>query len=105
MTDADGQVVWTQEIGAIEAGEGSVTWDGSTTSGGTAEEGDYTFTIEAQDESGNEVVVETLIQGTVDGMSFESGSPTPYVDGIQIDLGDIIEVMSIDPSEEEQENS
>ncbi len=105
VTDEDGTVVWTEELGELDAGDGEYTWDGSTTTGTTAEEGEYTFSIDATDASGDEVPVQTLVQGTIDGMSFEDGSPTPYVDGIKVELGDIIEVMTSSQEEEEESSS
>lgn len=105
ITDEDGEVVYTEELGALEEGEGSVTWNGQTTSGETAAEGEYTFTIEAEDADGEEVTVDTLVKGEIDGMSFETGTPVPSIGGVDIELGDILEVSSGEAEDEEEEGS
>ncbi len=91
ITNADGSVVYTEELGGLDEGEGSYTWDGSTISG-IAEEGDYTFTITGTDTAGDDVEITALIAGVIDGMSFEEGTPTPSIEGIDLSLGDIIRV-------------
>lgn len=96
ITDEDGNVVYTGPMGSLESGEGTWTWDGRTSTGGQAEEGTYTFTIEATDTDGNEVGVDTLITGTVDSMSYDTGTPVPTIDGIEVSLGDILRVETPD---------
>jgi flagellar basal-body rod modification protein FlgD len=90
ITDEDGTVVWSGDIGALDEGEGSYVWDGTDTTGVQAGAGEYTFSITATDASGDTVTVESLVQGEIDQMSFEEGVAAPTVDGIPIDLGDII---------------
>lgn len=98
ITDSDGDVVYSGDIGGLEEGEGSWTWDGTTADGTTAPEGDYTFTITGADSDGDPVAVTGLIQGTVDEMDYSSGSPVPTVDGIAVQIGDILRVDGEDPS-------
>ena len=93
ITDESGKVVHTAELGSLPYGDGSYTWDGSAISG-TAEEGTYTFSISAQDKNGDPVEVATLIEGEIDGMSFETGSPEPSIDGVPLALGDIVHVST-----------
>ncbi len=96
ITDSDGTVVYSGELGALDAGEGSWTWDGTGLDGEQLDEGDYSFSITAEDANGDEVEVTELLKGTVDGMSYETGTPVPSIDGITVDLGDIIEVRAGD---------
>ena len=98
VTDDSGKVVYTEDLGAISAGRGSIEWDGSTISG-LAEEGDYTFTVTATGEGAAEVEIQTLVTGEIDGMDFSSGSPVPSIQGVDITLGDIINVRI--PGEDE----
>ncbi len=92
ITDADGSVVWTGEIGAVEEGEGSWTWDGTTTDGEPAPEGTYTFSVTGTDASEEAVELTELIVGTVDEMDFSSGSAQPTVGGVTIGVGDILRI-------------
>lgn len=93
ITNADGTVVFSADIGAQEAGEGSYTWDGKDQDGQLVADGDYTFSITATDTNGSEVSVETLIEGTIDQMSFETGSAAPSVEGVDITMGDIVRLI------------
>lgn len=96
ITDADGSVVFSGDIGAEGAGEGSYTWDGKDQDGQLVADGDYTFTLSATDVNGDEVAVESLIQGTVDEMSFDTGSAMPSVNGVDITMGDIVRLVEAD---------
>jgi flagellar basal-body rod modification protein FlgD len=101
VTDESGSVVWSDALGSLEAGEGTISWDGSTISGETAEAGQYTFTIDGYDSDGDDVEVTELLHGEIDGMSFDTGTPVPSIDGINIDLGDILEVLTSSDNDEE----
>lgn len=107
ITDEDGNVVASVAMGSLAEGEGTVTWNGQTTSGATAEEGVYSFEIEAADTDGDEVTVYSMVSGVVDTMNYESGTPVPEIDGVEIELGEIIRVVepdtSADASEDEED--
>lgn len=98
VTDADGHVVWSGEMGQLAEGEGSYTWDGTDTSGAPVAAGDYTFTVTASDVNGATVEVTELVEGLIDQMSFEEGSALPTIDGVPIDLGDIVRLSTADPA-------
>lgn len=89
VTDSTGKVVYTESLGSISEGRGSFEWDG-TTIGGTAAAGDYSFSVTAVGTEG--VEIQTLVTGEIDGMDFSSGSPVPSINGVDIELGDIIDV-------------
>ncbi len=93
ITNSSGTVVYSGEIGAEAAGEGTYTWDGKDQSGQLVADGDYTFTVSGSDVNGNDVSVQTLIQGTVDEMSFATGSAAPSVNGVDIAMGDIVRLV------------
>lgn len=102
ITDDSGKVVYTEDLGAINAGRGSVDWDGATIAG-LAEEGEYTFSVTARGEGSESVEIQTLVTGEIDGMDFSSGSPVPSIQGVEITLGDIINVRI--PGEDEPEEA
>ncbi len=89
ITDADGTVVFSGDLGTLQAGDGTWTWDGKNLDGQACEEGDYTFTITGTDANGEEVAVTEKIYGTIDGMDLSSGSPLLTVDGVPIELSAI----------------
>lgn len=94
VTNEDGEVVSTVDIGAIEEGEGAYTWDGRDDDGNQLPEGDYSFSFTATDAEGNDVDVAELLVGTIDEMDYSSGMPLPSVDGALISLGDIIRLTN-----------
>jgi flagellar basal-body rod modification protein FlgD len=101
IKDEDGNVVASISLGALSEGEGSYTWNGETTSGAVAEEGIYTFEIEATDTDGDEVTVYSMVSGVVDTMNYESGTPVPEIDGVEVELGEIIRVVESTDSAEQ----
>ncbi len=102
VMNAEGRVVYNGEIGGLDAGRGSWVWDGKTIGGGTAPTGEYSFRVSARDRNGDTVEVLELVRGEIDGMSFETGSPIPSIKGVEIDLGDVLEVFSPGSSDDEE---
>ena len=92
ILDADGKVVAREELSGIASGEGSWRWDGKDIHGAPVPEGTYTVSINAADELGNPVTVQNLLKGTVNEMSYATGAPVPYVDGIEISISEILRV-------------
>jgi flagellar basal-body rod modification protein FlgD len=86
----DGSVVWSGDAGALEAGDGTVTWPGVDTSGAPVPEGDYTFAITAFDENGDPIDVEERMAGVIDQMDYSTGAPMPSIDGASFAIGDIL---------------
>ncbi len=81
ISDSSGTVVHTQKLGAQEAGVFNVSWDGTTDSGTTAEDGTYKFTVTAT-QGGTAVSAEALQFGGVYGL-IRSGSE------FLLDLGEL----------------
>ncbi len=89
ITNEDGVVVASKDIGAIPAGDGSWTWDGKDQNGDVCPEGDYTFTVEAKDVNGDAVEVTEQMVGRIDGMDLSSGSPMLTIDGVPVELASV----------------
>lgn len=92
--DADGQLVWTTTMGPNDGGSQSVSWDGSMTGGGTAEDGTYTFEVVAQDAEGNGVDTETRIIGRVDEMDYSDGTPRLSIRGVPVAVANILRLTA-----------
>jgi flagellar basal-body rod modification protein FlgD len=90
IKDADGNVVWSGDLGSVDAGEGSYTWDGKDQDGQVVAEGEYTATVTGTNASGEESTATGLLYGTVTGMDYSSGSPEPSIDGVTVAIGDIV---------------
>lgn len=92
ILDEEGKVVSREEIDGFPKGESSWSWDGKDVHGVQADEGHYTVSLTAYDQNGNPMEVSNLLKGTVNEMSYASGAPVPYVDGIEITIGSILKV-------------
>ena len=92
ITDADGKVVAREELNGIASGEGSWRWDGKDVHGAPVPEGTFTVSINAADDLGNPVTVQNLLKGTVNEMSYATGAPVPFVDGVEISIAEILRV-------------
>jgi flagellar basal-body rod modification protein FlgD len=92
ITNTDGQVVYSGDMGALAEGDGSWTWDGKDMDGQTVPDGDYSFAIEGTDADGNSIAVDGRILGTVEGMDLSTGTPLLTVNGVTIDLSAILSV-------------
>jgi len=103
--DDDGNVVYSEELGAIEEGEGSWTWDGTDQDGNQLEEGDYTWSITAENAEGDTVAVTELVIGTIDEMDYSSGSPQPSIGGVTVDIGAILRLTTADASSDTSDDT
>jgi flagellar basal-body rod modification protein FlgD len=94
--DDTGGIVWSGEAGALEAGPGTLSWDGTDASGNKVPEGTYTFTISGFDAAGEPIDVEERITGTITEMDYSTGAPSPSIDGIVVLMSDILSLTAGD---------
>jgi flagellar basal-body rod modification protein FlgD len=74
IVDAQGNTVFTQDT-TLEAGTFGYVWDGKTSTGATAPEGQYTIKINAKDVSGQGVTVSTQFSGVVEAVDLSGSQP------------------------------
>jgi flagellar basal-body rod modification protein FlgD len=104
ITDEDGKVVRSEELGAMDTGEHSWDWDGTNVHGNMMGEGTYTMSVTATNNNGDEVEIFTMLRGEVDGMSYATGVPIPSVDGTDVGIGDIIRLESYQTDAEAEDD-
>jgi flagellar basal-body rod modification protein FlgD len=92
VTDEDGKMVAREELEGVAAGDGSWMWDGKDIHGVQVPEGKYTISITAFDMNGNPLDVGSVIKGTINEMSYETGAPIPFIDGVEVTMGSILRV-------------
>jgi flagellar basal-body rod modification protein FlgD len=80
VTDAAGQVVWSQAAPDLSAGQHAFDWDGSTLAGGKVTAGTYTLKVTANDSNLQAMSPQVFVQGVVTGVSSNSS-------GTQLNLG------------------
>jgi flagellar basal-body rod modification protein FlgD len=91
--DKDGTLVRTMTETGVESGDTQMTWDGTDDSGATLAAGTYSFAVEAEDASGAAVTSSTFLFGTVEGVRFTASGTVFVVDGREIPLANILEIL------------
>lgn len=92
ITDPNGKIVRTIDLGAHAAGTVDVTWDGRDDHGTPMQPGDYTITVNAVDANRQPVAVEQRGHAVVGGISFESGVPQLLIGSQKVKMSSVIEV-------------
>ena len=93
IKDTNGKVVQTGTT-TLTAGDQTYSWDGKTSTGSTAPEGEYTITVDAKDLAGTAITVKTEISGVVDGVDFSTAVPTLLIGAIKVPLDRVKSVKS-----------
>jgi flagellar basal-body rod modification protein FlgD len=88
IRDKNGNEIIT-ETKALDAGNQTYSWDGRTSTGLPAPEGDYTITVTARDVSGQSVSVKTEISGRVDSVDMAGDQPVLMLGGIRVPLPNV----------------
>ena len=86
------QLVRTLKVGAMEAGNQHVAWDGLSNRGTMAPAGGYEFEVVAKDARNRPVPASPLRTGIVTGVVFSGTRPRLEVNGEKVDLSDITHV-------------
>lgn len=93
ISDANGQVLDTLQLGAQKAGTVSYDWDGKTAAGADAGTGPFTVTVSAAN-SGTAVGAQNLVWAPVAAVSVPaSGTPTLTVPGVgSVAISSVVQV-------------
>jgi flagellar basal-body rod modification protein FlgD len=92
IQDATGATVKTISAGAMGAGAGTISWDGSSDAGSKLNPGAYSFSVSAKDANGNAVSSSTSIRGTVTGVDMSGAIPVLTVGNLKLNLTDVTSV-------------
>ncbi|MBI5636959.1 MAG: flagellar hook assembly protein FlgD [Nitrospinae bacterium] len=92
ISDAKGNVVATIDAGAKDSGDNSVTWDGRDAAGEPVASGTYTFSVNAQNLTGDNIPATTFMRGIVKSVSIQNGVSYLNLGNTKIQLGDVMEV-------------
>jgi flagellar basal-body rod modification protein FlgD len=92
--DENGAAIYSRQLGNMDEGEGSLSWDGRDNDGRPVPEGNYTFDITGTDSEGAPVRITELVVGPVDEMDYTSGNPKPTVQGINITIAEILRLTT-----------
>ena len=92
IKDSKGSVVQTLTR-TLTAGDQTYSWDGSTSVGTTAPDGEYSITIDAKNVAGESITAKTQISGVVDGVDFTSSIPMLKIGSISIPIDKVKSVV------------
>ena len=88
VKDAQGNVVATQ-TGAMAAGAQRFSWNGITSTGTRAPDGDYTISVSARDPAGQSVSVKTEVSGRVDSVDLAGDAAVLVVGSSRVPLANV----------------
>lgn len=81
IRDANGNIVFAEELGEQEKGGYSFTWDGKDINGNRLPEGSYSFEIEAFEINGDPVGVATWSSGKITNIVYGEDETSFVIDG------------------------
>jgi flagellar basal-body rod modification protein FlgD len=79
--------------GGTGIGDQTVTWDGEDQVGNTVASGSYRFAVEAVDAKGSTMQSTQFIFGTVTAVRFKPNGAVFVIDGAEVPLADILEIL------------
>ncbi|SEM80085.1 flagellar basal-body rod modification protein FlgD [Methylobacterium sp. UNC300MFChir4.1] len=88
VLDSKSNVVATQTT-ALNAGSQTYTWNGKTSAGLTAPDGNYSIKVAATDATGSSVSVDTSLTGTVDEVDLSGTSPVLVIGSQRVPLSSV----------------
>ena len=87
-----GAVIFSEDAD-LSYGRNTYSWDGRTTAGSTAPDGEYTISIARYDANNRPTVpVATEISGTVDGIEFTSSGAVLKIGGVYVSASSVLSV-------------
>ena len=92
IKDSKGSVVQTMTR-TLTAGDQTFSWDGSTSLGTKAPDGEYSISIDAKNVAGESITAKTQISGVVDGVDFTSSIPMLKIGGISVPIDKVKSVV------------
>ncbi len=100
LSDSQGELVRTLEVGGQSAGEQSVVWDGKDTFGKELSSGVYGFEVNAFDLSGQKVDITRRIQGVVTGVNLMGATAVLEVGDLNVPVSTITRVLDTPDSKD-----
>ena len=92
IEDGYGNVVRTIDQGTLVKGEHNIAWDGKDDNGIVLKDGNYTYSVLAEDQNGDIIRPQTYTRGTVTGVKFEDGVAQIFIGETKYSMSEITEV-------------
>jgi flagellar basal-body rod modification protein FlgD len=94
IQDATGSTVRTIAASGLTKGDNKYTWDGKNDSGTAVQAGQYRISVEATDADGNTLSTSSFVYGLVSSVRFKSTGTMFVVDGMEIPLSQVLEILN-----------
>ncbi|MBI2399506.1 MAG: flagellar biosynthesis protein FlgD [Deltaproteobacteria bacterium] len=91
IKEPSGKAVKEIELGQLKAGYNEAEWNGANNAGAQANQGLYSFSVEARGTDGKAIDSRTFVKGPVTGVSL-SGNKALYIDGLEISRDLVTEI-------------
>jgi flagellar basal-body rod modification protein FlgD len=91
--DESGNLVKTLAVTGKSKGDNTFTWDGTNEEGRSVGPGKYKFSVEAKDTTGGSISATSFVVGKVSGVRFKPEGTVFVIDGMEVKLSDILEIM------------
>jgi len=92
IKNSSGSVVQTVST-AVKSGDQTFSWDGTTSTGTKAPDGDYTITVDGKDISGGAITAKTEVIGVVDGVDLTGATPLLKIGEISVAIDKVKRVV------------
>lgn len=92
FADSSGEIARSVQLGSKNAGRVDLEWNTLSNSGEPVQPGVYSMSVHAADSQGNPVHYEARIRGSVDGVSYETGSAVLKLGDLQATVANIVGV-------------
>ena len=92
--DSTGMLVKEFDATDLTTSDAQVTWDGTDISNHAVPAGKYTFKVAVTDALGADVEASTFVLGSITGVRFTSNGTVFLVDGAEIPVGNILEILN-----------
>lgn len=92
VTDNLGRAVFTTQ-GETSDGNHIFDWDGTDNNGAPLPDGTYNLQVRALDTLGNEITSKTEVTGIVRAVTFQDGIPILDIDGVNVQLSDVLAIV------------
>lgn len=93
IMDGSGSVIRTLSLDSMDKGLRSVTWEGLTSLGVQAKEGDYSYEVTVYDMVQNEHDVSPVFTGVVDGITYKDGTTHLDINGMLVPFDKVTHII------------
>jgi flagellar basal-body rod modification protein FlgD len=98
ITNSAGAEVRTMTGLSTTAGSNQVSWDFTDDNGSTLPEGNYTFSVAANDANGNGITPTLFTTGTIQAVNYTSSGTTFTINGSTYNQSDVLELLGTSSS-------